>query len=164
MSHRFQAEMDEVRARRHGAATLAPEAQLEAAQRDIERLFRIVEALAIDVRERESLAAMQILREDLASRELAVQQREERIWAWRLIATARDGELQREVEELERRETAVRTREHALVQREVQVRAEEESLAQRAAFMEDEHKRNMQQVRQEVNRLRERMLGTSTGC
>jgi uncharacterized protein (DUF3084 family) len=134
---------------------------------DCERLLRIAEqqadSLASSTRDVSGLSALKMLREDLARREAQVAEREQRVWGWRLVATARDAEVQREVDAIGAREEALRQREAELAQREAQHAEREAELAARRSALEEEHARNTRTLRDEVARLRARVLGVGDG-
>ena len=117
-----------------------------ASNREVDRLLRIVES-------------MKILRDDLARREQEVNERERRVWGWRLIAAARDTELERETKALAERDANLREREASLILRESKLKDREVALDHRAILLEEEVKRQLDQVRDEVSRLRSRALG-----
>lgn len=109
-----------------------------------------------------SLAAMAMLRQELHDREAALTAREERLWGWRLIASARDGECERILDELRLREELLRDRETTLTRREREVADREQAIAGRLAAAEEEHRAQVAHLRQEIARLRSRVLGTDS--
>uniref|UniRef100_A0A7S1M1E0 Uncharacterized protein n=1 Tax=Neobodo designis TaxID=312471 RepID=A0A7S1M1E0_NEODS len=133
----------------------------QAAVSDCDHLLTIVEQLrgAAPSGAAAEMSAIQVLREDITHREAQVAEREQRVWGWRLVATARDAEVQRELEAIEARESDLQRREASLAQREAAQAEKEAAHAARASALEEEHARNTRTLRDEVARLRSRVLG-----
>jgi uncharacterized protein (DUF3084 family) len=155
------------------AATTVPVDVWRRVVDDCDRLLRLIERLTAggggqaahqDAHQQQppdgpSLSALTMLREDLVLREAQITEREQRVWGWRLVATARDAEAEREHQALAEREDALSQRERQIAQRELDLIGREEALAARAATLEEEHARGARALRDEVARLRSRVMG-----
>lgn len=127
-------------------------------QADLRRLMSLVDTLTAERNERGALTAVDVLRTDVERRERAVSEREERLWGWRLIAVARDEELTREAAALEARERAVRERELAATDREAQLAERELVVEQRAMMLQEQFDEQVNAVRAELARIRNRTV------
>ena len=115
------------------------------------------------------LEALALLREDLIHREQMVQDRENRVWGWRLVAVSREAELEAELRDVEAREHAVQDRENAIRVREAELCVREQALEARAIALREEYANQTQSLRQEIVRLRSRFdsgvaVGAKSSC
>jgi hypothetical protein len=122
---------------------------------DIDRLLLVVSQLTSNAKEN-SLEAIRLLREDVERREVAVTERETRLWGWRIVAAARDAELEQEIREMEERELQLKAKERALLDKELQLAKREEQLEQRNLLLNEEYVLQTRQLREELRRIKSR--------
>ena len=83
--------------------------------------------------------SVQILLRDIRMREAAVQEREERVWGWRILVSDRDEILRVEVAAIETRERELKRGETELRNREIELVAREKAVDQKMLLMREDY-------------------------
>ena len=122
---------------------------------DVDRLLTILKQLH-DSSVGHSLEAVRLLRDDVERREKRVTERENRVWGWRIVASARDAELEEEVKRIEARERAIHTREQRLLEGETRLLKREEAVEQRSLLLNEEYVLQTRELREELKRIKNR--------
>lgn len=107
-----------------------------------------------------SLDALRVLQAELDAREQRVYEREQRVWEWRLVALARDAEMESEARHLKEQEVALQRKEANLVSREIALADREAQLSAKMVLLQEEHNKAIQAARIEISKLKSQILGS----
>ena len=121
-------------------------------ERDMRSLLEIVKLLSDD-RGTAELRALQVLHDDLHRREGVLTERENRVWGWRMLATVREGEMQRELVSIQQREAALSEKEATLLAWEQQLQSREAMLELRTRKVKEDLLSQATGIRADLSRL-----------
>jgi hypothetical protein len=136
------------------------------ADADLEAVIIAATALAASVTLRQhagtlsDATAVEILLRDIRLRELAVRDREERVWGWRLLVAGHDDALRAEIAAVETRERDLRQAELTLRAREVDLAARERAVEQKALLIRETFNAQSQSMRATLARMEKKVPST----
>jgi hypothetical protein len=123
------------------------------AEADVETLLLAASALqnVVELRQQTNLmteaSAVEVLLREIRLREIAVLEREERVWGWRILVADTDEAMRKEIAVIEARERELRQAEVALQQREVEVALRERAVEQKQLLLREEASAQAQRMK-----------------